>query len=95
MLFKGLSEKKFLERQSTIYDLYQRDFGISVLQAQERARATLTNRDIARILGVASGLPVIEVHRIALTFGDKPVEYRISTINTQHYDYVSFLSKRN
>ena len=95
MLFKGLSEKKFLERQSTIYDLYQRDFGISVLHAQERARATLTNRDIARILGVASGLPVIEVHRIALTFGDKPVEYRISTINTQHYDYVSFLSKRN
>ena len=41
------------------------------------------------------GLPVIEVHRIALTFGDKPVEYRVSTINTQHYDYVSLLSKRS
>jgi GntR family transcriptional regulator len=37
---------------------------------------------------------VLEVHRIALTFGEKPVEYRVSTINTQLHDYVSVLSKR-
>ncbi len=94
-VFKGLTEKKFLERQSTIYDLYQREFGISVLRAQERARAILANRDIGRVLGLAPGMPVIEVHRTALTFGEKPVEYRISTINTQDYDYVSLISKRN
>ena len=35
----------------------------------------------------------MEVHRLALTF-DKPVEYRVSTINTQAHDYVSVLSKR-
>ena len=28
------------------------------------------------------------------TFGDKPVEYRISTINTASHDYVSLLAKR-
>jgi GntR family transcriptional regulator len=94
MTFKGLSEKRFRERPSTIYNLYQTDHGITVLRARERARATAAGRETARILGVAIGRPVLEVHRVALTFGDKPVEYRISTINTASHDYVSLLSKR-
>lgn len=94
LTFKGLTEKRFIERLSTVYHLYQRDYGITVLRAQERARAASASREVSRILGVAPGLPVLEVHRTALTFGDKPVEYRISTINTQHHDYVSLLSKR-
>jgi GntR family transcriptional regulator len=92
--FKGLSEKRFLERPGTIYSLYQTDHGITVLRACERARATAASRETARILGVAAGAPVLEVHRVALTFGDKPVEYRISTINTAAHDYVSVLSQR-
>jgi len=43
---------------------------------------------------VAPGLPVLEVHRVALTFGEKPVEYRVSTINTQLHDYVSVRSNK-
>lgn len=92
--FKGLTEKRFLDRPSTIYNLYQTDHGITVLRARERARATAASRETARILGVAVGCPVLEVHRVALTFGDKPVEYRVSTINTASHDYVSLLSKR-
>ncbi|MDP3759178.1 MAG: GntR family transcriptional regulator [Ramlibacter sp.] len=92
--FKGLSEKRFTERPGTIYNLYQTDHGITVLRARERARATAAGRETARILGVAIGRPVLEVHRVALTFGDKPVEYRVSTINTANHDYVSLLSKR-
>jgi len=92
--FRGLNEKRFLERPSTIYNLYQTDHGITVLRAREWVRARSADRETARILGVAVGLPVLEVHRIALTFGDKPVEYRISTINTASHDYVSLLAKR-
>jgi GntR family transcriptional regulator len=92
--FKGLTEKRFLERPSTVYNLYQTDHGISVLRARERARATAASRETARVLGVAPGTPVLEVHRVALTFGDKPVEYRVSTINTARHDYVSLLAKR-
>ncbi len=94
LTFKGLTEKRFVERLSTVYHLYQQDFGITVLRAQERARAASASSAVCRILGLAPGLPVLEVHRTALTFGDKPVEYRVSTINTQHHDYVSLLSKR-
>ncbi len=95
LTFKGLTEKRFGERESTVYHLYQRDYGITVLRAHERARAVAANREASRILGVQPGLPVMEVHRMALTFGDKPVEYRVSTVNTQQHDYVSLLSKRS
>jgi GntR family transcriptional regulator len=93
-LFKGLNEKRFRDRPGTIYNLYQSDHGITVLRARERVRATAAGTEAARILGVAVGLPVLEVHRLALTFGDKPVEYRVSTVNTTSHDYVSLLSKR-
>lgn len=92
--FKGLTEKRFMERPSTIYSLYQTDHGITVLRARERVRAVAASRETARILGVSVGAPVLEVHRLAITFGDKPVEYRISTIDTAAHDYVSLLSKR-
>lgn len=91
-LFRGLTEKRFLERPGTIYHLYQADYGITVLRARERARATAAGREAARILGVAVGRPVLEVHRLALTFGDRPVEYRVSTIDTSAHDYVSMLA---
>lgn len=94
VLFRNLTEKHFVERPSTIYALYQTDFGITVLRTQERARAVAADRATSRVLGVTAGAPVMEVHRLALSFGDKPVEYRVSTINTQAHDYVNVLSKR-
>jgi GntR family transcriptional regulator len=93
-LFKGLTEKRFQERPSTIYNLYQTDHGISVIRAQERARAVSASHDVARVLGVRTGTPILEVHRVAITFGERPVELRISSINTQTHDYVSLLNKR-
>jgi len=92
-LFKGLTEKRFRERPGTIYQLYQSDFGISVVRAEERARASAADRDAARVLGLAIGQPVMQVRRTALTFGDRPVEHRISIINTAHHDYVNSLSR--
>jgi len=93
LLFKGLSEKRFRERPSTIYHLYQTEFGITVTRAHERARAVAADRTAARVLGLAPGTPVMQVRRAALTFGDKPVEYRVSTINTAQHEYVHLLSR--
>jgi GntR family transcriptional regulator len=92
-LFKGLTEKRFRERPGTIYQLYQSDFGISVLRARERARAAGADRHAVRVLGLAPGQPVMQVRRTALTFGDRPVEHRVSIVNTAHHDYVNLLSR--
>ena len=92
-LFKGLSERRVRERPGTIYELYQSDFGITVVHAVERANAGAADRPTARLLRIAPGTPVIHVHRTALTFGDRPVEYRHSTIDTTRHDYVNLHSR--
>jgi GntR family transcriptional regulator len=92
-LFKGLTEKRLRERSSTIYHLYQTEFGITVVRALERARAVACDRTTSRVLGLAPGAPVMQVRRTALSFGDRPVEYRVSTVDTARHDYVSLLSK--
>ena len=56
---------------------------------------TSATREVCRVLGVQPDLAVLEVHRVALTFGEKPVEYRVSTIDTRYHDYVSLLSRRS
>jgi GntR family transcriptional regulator len=91
-LFRGLTEKRMRERPSTIYHLYQTGFGITVVRAHERVRATAADRTTARVLGVAPGTPVLQVRRTALALNEKPVEYRLSTLFTAQHDYVSTLS---
>lgn len=88
-LFKGLTERRFRERKGTVYNFYQTDFGITVLHARERARATLASREAMRCLGVAAGSPLLEVRRLALSFGQRPVEWRTSLIYTDRHDYVA------
>lgn len=92
-LFRGLTERRLRERAGTLYQLYQKDFGITVLRALERARAVAADRSSARLLGVGVGAPVVEVRRTALTFNDQPVEYRVSVVDTQRHDYVNMLSR--
>ena len=92
-LFKGLTERRFRERPGTVYRLYQSEFGITVVRAAERARAVAADRNVARVLGIAANTPVMQVRRTALTFGDRPVEYRVSVIDTARHDYVHLLSR--
>ncbi len=92
-LFKGMTEKRLRERPGTIYRLYQDEFAITVVRALERSRAVAADRATARVLGVQVGTPMLQVRRTALTFGDKPVEYRVSTVRTAQHEYVQTLSR--
>ena len=92
-LFRGLTEKRWRERPSTVYHLYQPEFGISVVRAHERLRAVGADRAAARVLGVPAGQPVLQVRRVALALNGQPVEWRVSTVITAHHDYVNLLSR--
>ncbi len=92
-LFPGLSEKIFLSRDNTIYHLYQSRYGINVLRTDERLRAVLATGDIAQHLGLGAGAPLLEIRRVALTFRDRPVELRVSRVNTSRHDYHNTLGK--
>jgi GntR family transcriptional regulator len=92
-LFPGLTEKVFLARDNTIYHLYQSRYGINVLATDERLRAVLASREIAALLAVAPGAPLLEIRRVALTFRDRPVELRLSRVDTARHDYHNTLGK--
>jgi len=92
-LFPGLTEKIFLARGNTIYHLYQSRYGINVLRADERLRAILANADDARLLHVEVGAPLLEIRRVALTFRERPVELRISRVDTAAHVYHNTFGK--
>src|SRR4051812_45950790 len=92
-LFPGLTEKIFLARENTIYHLYQSRYGINVLRTDERLRAVLATRDVAQHVGVPPGAPLLEIRRVALTFRDRPVELRLSRVDTTRHDYHNTLGK--
>ena len=92
-LFPGLSEKIFLARGNTIYHLYQSRYGINVLRTDERLRAVIATSDDARHLRVEAGAPLLEIRRVALTFRDRPVELRISRVDTTDHDYHNTFGK--
>jgi len=92
-LFPGLTEKVFLARDNTIYHLYQSRYGINVLRTDERLRAVLAEGEVARLLDVAAGQPLLEIRRVALTFRDRPVEVRVSRVDTSAHAYHNTFGK--
>lgn len=90
-LFEGLTRKRYEARSSTIYALYQSGFGVTVVGGVERVRAVDCDAFAAGVFGIEPGRPVLRIERIAHTFGAKPAEFRISVVNTEHFDYVSNL----
>ena len=90
-LFKGMTDKRLREHGGDLYAWYQAEFGVTVVRAFERASAALADRPTRSILGLPAGAAVLEVRRRALTFGDRPVEFRLSFINTARHEYVSAL----
>ena len=91
--FPGLTERQFRHRSSTIYNLYQEAFGISVVRASERLRATLADAETAALLSIARGSPLLRIRRIALSYNDVPIELRISLVDTARYEYFADIGK--
>jgi GntR family transcriptional regulator len=92
-LYPGLNERIFTGRDNTIYHLYQSRYGINVLRTDERLRAGLGSGPVAALLGVEPGAPLLEIRRVALTFRDRPVELRVSRVNTASHVYHNTFGK--
>jgi len=88
-MFPGLTKTIFERRDSTIYALYQTAYGVTIVGASERIRAEGCDELTAQLLDLPGGTPVLRIERVALTFNQQPVEYRISKVDTQDVDYVA------
>jgi GntR family transcriptional regulator len=91
--FPDLNRRLFAERASTIYGLYQARYGINVIRISEKLSATSATTRQAAALRIRAGAPVLVIHRVAHTYHDTPVEYRVSCVNTERHEYSSDLWK--
>jgi GntR family transcriptional regulator len=90
--FVGLEERTIRERRSTLYELYQTRFALTVVRTSERLRASACARDHAALLRKREGDPVLEIRRCALAYDGAPIEWRVSTVNTDRHEYANELT---
>jgi GntR family transcriptional regulator len=89
--FPKLTKTAFAQREGSIYQLYQAQYGQTVVRTSERLRAGAASKQYAEWLDLNVGAPVIMIRRLALGIRDEPIEWRISTLNTEHHEYFSEL----
>lgn len=93
VLFPDLDEETFVKREGTIYGLYQARYGINVIRISERLSAAHPPAPVAALLGIKHSTPALVIKRVAYTYNDTPVEYRVSWVNTENHEYLSDLWK--
>jgi len=92
-LFPDLTKSLFAARASTIYGLYQARYGINVIRISERLSAARASARQAAGLRMREGEPALIIKRVAYTYDDQPVEYRVSCVDTAQHEYLSDLWK--
>jgi GntR family transcriptional regulator len=85
--FKGLSAERLRNDSGPMYALFEREFGVRMVRAEEKIRAVLPDPTQALLLGVTASTPLLSVERIALTYNDAPMEMRQCLYRTDAHYY--------
>ena len=91
-MFKGLNAEKITAYKSSYYNLYESQYGVRMIRADERLKAVFADPEITELLQVNAGAPLLRVDRIAYTYDDRPVEWRRGYCNTDKHCYVNDLT---
>ena len=86
-LFKGLTSEKLAGYRGPMYRLFETEFGVRMIRAEEKIRAVAAAASEAELLDVHPGAPLLLVERLSFTYDDKPVEYRRGLYNTAAHHY--------
>lgn len=90
--FKGLTAERLMEYRGPLYGLFESEFGTRMIRAQEQIRAIAADEEVAQLLSIGVGHPLLSVERASFTYGDKPVEIRKGLYLTGDYHYRNELS---
>ena len=91
-LFKGLTVERLAEHKGPMYGLFEVEFGVRMIRAEEKIRAVAADAAVAHWLAMAVGAPLLGVERLSFTYGDRPVELRRGLYKTEHHFYRNELS---
>jgi GntR family transcriptional regulator len=86
-LFVGLSLENLRSVDRSLYSLFETDYGVRMINAEEHLRAVAADARSAELLGVHVGDPLLLVERTAYSYGNKPVEWRRGLYCTRRHYY--------
>ena len=91
-LFKGLTVERLTAHRGPMYGLFEAEFGVRMIRAEEKIRAVAADAASAELLSLDVGAPVLSVERLSMTYADKPVELRRGLYSTASHYYRNELS---
>ena len=85
--FAGLSGKQVEAHKGSMYSMYEQEYGTRMVRADEEIKAVVASAEAVALLGVAENTPLLQIERVAYTYGDKPMEWRLGLCLTDSYHY--------
>ncbi len=85
--FKGLTAERLDEWHGPMYSLFEAEFGVRMVRAEEKIRAVLPDARQARLLAIPATVPLLSVERVAHTYHDAPMELRRGLYRTDTHHY--------
>jgi GntR family transcriptional regulator len=85
--FKGLTAERLADYKGPMYGMFETEFGVRMIRADEKIRALAADAATAALLAVPAGEPLLSVERLSFTYGDRPVELRRGLYHTAQHFY--------
>lgn len=85
--FRGLNAAKIRENNGSLYSMYETLYNVPMVRAEENLTAVMASAEDARLLNVKPGHPLLRIERVAYTYGDKPMEWRVGLCLTNEHHY--------
>ena len=85
--FKGLTAERLSNYSGPMYALFEIEFGVRMVRAEEKIRALLPDDEQCQLLKIEPNTPLLSVERIAYTYNNAPMELRrgLYVTDTHHY----------
>ena len=89
--FKGLTAERLDGYQGPMYALFETEFGVRMVRADEKIRAVLPDASQQQLLDISATTPLLSVERVAYTYNDTPMELRRGFYRTDSHHYHNVL----
>ena len=90
--FKGLTAQRLASYDGPMYELFETEFNVRMVRAEEKIRAEPARDGLEKLLQVQVGTCLLSVERIAYTYTDAPMELRRGYYRTDSHHYHNTLS---
>ena len=90
--FKGLTAERLRAYQGPMYALFETEFGVRMVRAEEKIRAVLPDTEQCALLHTEARTPLLSVERTAFTYNDTPMELRRGLYLTDTHYYRNVLN---